>query len=333
MRLPHTARFAAFSSLFALLSLVAAEASAQTTDPRKLAAAQALYDDAYKAMARGDYATACPKLEEVTRLVPEGVGAKLTLAECYEGDGRLASAWMVYLIVNEAAVTMKQPERQRIAEKRAAALKPRLAHLTITLPAAVQATPGLSVRRDDILLGPPQWGLAVPVDKGQHEIVVTAPNMKPWKKTVEVAADGALVTVELPPLEREKPASAPPAARELPLPPPPPRAPFWTPQRVSGVIASGVGIVGLGVGTVFGARALSLKSQSDANGCRENDVCREPGFTQREDARSAGAISTVAFVAGGITLVGGVTLWLTAQRPPHAEVVAGLQGIVVRGAW
>src|SRR5262245_25783154 len=62
----------------------------------KLTEAEALYDAATKAMDGNDYAAACPKLEEVVRLVPHGVGARLTLARCYEGAGRLASAHASY---------------------------------------------------------------------------------------------------------------------------------------------------------------------------------------------------------------------------------------------
>jgi thioredoxin-like negative regulator of GroEL len=86
-----------------------------------VAAAQALYDKAVEQMAAKSFAEACPKLEEVTRLMPEGLGAKLTLAECYEGQGKLASAWLQYALVEAAAGRADQGERQRLAGERAAA--------------------------------------------------------------------------------------------------------------------------------------------------------------------------------------------------------------------
>ncbi|NUO48654.1 MAG: tetratricopeptide repeat protein [Polyangiaceae bacterium] len=87
-------------------------------------AAQQLYDRAVELMGQKNYAEACPKLEEVTRLVPDGFGAKLTLAECYEAQGRLASAWEQYMFVESAASRANQGDRQRLAAERAAALKP-----------------------------------------------------------------------------------------------------------------------------------------------------------------------------------------------------------------
>ena len=38
-------------------------------------------------------------------------------------------------------------------------------------------------------MGTSQWGLEVPVDKGDHDVTVTAPGKKPWKKTAKVKAD------------------------------------------------------------------------------------------------------------------------------------------------
>jgi len=49
-------------------------ARAQTADPDKIAAAQTLYNEAVTLMDAKDYATACPKLAEAVRLVPEGIG-------------------------------------------------------------------------------------------------------------------------------------------------------------------------------------------------------------------------------------------------------------------
>src|SRR5262245_14421848 len=112
--------------------------------------AQALYEQAVAAMDKKDYASACPSLEEVVRLIPEGVGAKLTLAECYEGAGRLASAWTGYALAEAAAAKENQREREQKAHARAEALKPKLARLTIVVPEAVRALPGLAITRDGV---------------------------------------------------------------------------------------------------------------------------------------------------------------------------------------
>src|SRR5690242_14919661 len=125
--------------------LAPAFARAQPVDSRKAAAAQALYDQATSEMDAKRYATACPKLEEVTRLIPEGLGAKLTLGECYESQGRLASAWTQYTLVSASAVKAGQSERSQRAAAKAAAIEPRLARLSLDVPEATRTVSGLAI--------------------------------------------------------------------------------------------------------------------------------------------------------------------------------------------
>jgi len=160
-------------------------------------------------MDANDYATACPKLEEAVKLVPEGIGAKLTLAECYEGIGKLASAWSQYEIGKSLAERAGQKERAERAAARAEALRGRLATLTIEVPEAVQKIPGVTVARAGAALGREQWGMALPVDVGSYEITATAPGYKPWTRNVEVLKDGASASVrvdEIAPIECARPA-------------------------------------------------------------------------------------------------------------------------------
>ncbi len=113
--------FLATASLVSASALRASSAFAQPIDARTMATAQALHDQGLKALDAKDYATACPKLEEVVRLVPDGLGARLSLAECYEGADRLASAWTVYLFVESAAARTHQTSGPRPAGPRARA--------------------------------------------------------------------------------------------------------------------------------------------------------------------------------------------------------------------
>lgn len=137
-----------------VVSLAATASFGQSTDPAKVNAANAIYEQATKAMTAGDYATACPQLEEVVKLVPDGVGGRLTLAECYEKDGRLASAYASYGAAEAAAAVKNDARRRQKARERAAALEPRLAKLTLTVAPAVRALSGLEVRRDGVRVGP-----------------------------------------------------------------------------------------------------------------------------------------------------------------------------------
>ncbi|MBX3224594.1 MAG: hypothetical protein KF795_29030 [Labilithrix sp.] len=78
--------------------------------------------------------------------------------------------------------------------------------------------------------------------------------------------------------------------------------------------AAGAGVIGLGVGAVFGISALMKKG--DAN-CDANGECDDPHLS---DAVSAARTSTIGFIAGGVLLAGGVSLVLFA--PPRVKVVA-----------
>jgi hypothetical protein len=317
-----------------MVSLGAARAWAQASDARALGAAEVLYDEATAAIGRKEWAVACPKLEEVVRLVPEGVGAKLTLAECYEGAGRLASAWSLYVAVEALADKQRQEERRVLAGKRATALKPLLAQITIVVPPATQALAGVEVRRDGVLVGAPQWGVPVPADRGDHEITVTATGRLPWKKTVTIPADKETARVEVGPLALAPVPEAAPngPAPAAPLPPLPP-APFWTGPRIAGVSVGGAGVVVLAAGAVFGAQAIAKKS---AAGCTGNVCPSVPSISLFKDAKSAGNVSTGLLVAGGVLLAGGVVVFVTAPRAPAEPATAvrvAPAGVALEGTW
>jgi len=288
-------------------------AQAQAVDPRTALTAQALYDQASAEMDAKNHASACRKLEEVTRLVPEGIGAKLTLGECYEALGKLASAWSQYALVATLAARVGQPERAQRADLKAAALRPKLASLSIEVPPPVRALPGLAITRDGVLMGEAQWGVPLPVDAGGHEIVVTAAGYRPWKKQAEVVANGAHVVVKVPPLQAEEPAPQALAARPGVVAPLPPDR-TW--QRPVGLAAIAAGGVGLGAGAVLGGLALGRRASSDeGNHCDARNTCDATGLALRREAVGLGNGSTVAFVAGTAVLAGGVVLLLTAPAP------------------
>jgi hypothetical protein len=217
-------RRARTSSLRALLALSIAGAAAspgaaraQGTEAEQRAAAQALFDQANQLMDQKRFDDACPKLEEVVRLQPGGVGAKLALAECYDAGGKLASAWASYLAAETAAAKAGQADRAAKAHARAAALAPRLARLTIVVPDAVKGLRGLEVQRDGLPVGAATWGVPLPVDKGRHVVSAAAAGKEPFSAPVDVTADGQTLTVSVASL-RDAGLSA--ASAPAPAPPP-----------------------------------------------------------------------------------------------------------------
>ena len=96
-------------------------------------AAQALFDQAKKAMAAHNYAEACPKLEESLRM-QEAVGTLLNLADCYEQNMQLASAWAKFHEVAARAHRAGRADVEQMANDRVRQIQERLSFLTIVIP-------------------------------------------------------------------------------------------------------------------------------------------------------------------------------------------------------
>jgi hypothetical protein len=312
-------------------------------------AAQALFDQAKQLMSEGKYGDACPKLEESQRLDP-GSGTLLNLADCYERQGKLATAWTKFLEAASAAQTVGKADREATARERAAGLAKRLGKIVISVSGA--DTPGLAIKRDGNAVGNAQWGVPIPADRGAHTISAEATGRKAWEQKVNVT-DGTVTTVTVPQLDVSAPAApaTPPLAATTPTPAEATATPSTPSQAPSGSSESGglggqrmvaiavgtVGVAGVVVGSIFGLKSKSKHDQA-APLCTNGPGCySDAGVQFRTDARSAGNISTVAFVAGGVGLVGAATLWLTAkphsQVAPTARLGLGLDRVVVEGTW
>ncbi|HWL89455.1 MAG TPA: hypothetical protein VNO21_26810, partial [Polyangiaceae bacterium] len=81
-------------------------------------------------------------------------------------------------------------------------------------------------------------------------------------------------------------------------------------RRWVGIGLVGLGAAGVAAGSIFGLKASS--KWSDAKGQCDSNVCTQDGVSLASDARSAGNISTVAFIAGAVALVTGAVLIITA---------------------
>jgi hypothetical protein len=102
------------------IALPTSIAHAQSADDK--AAAIRLYGEAQSLMDRQDYDGACAKYAESLRL-DQGVGVMLHLADCYEKQGKLASAWEMFGEAGDLATKQKDDERVTVAKKHAAALE------------------------------------------------------------------------------------------------------------------------------------------------------------------------------------------------------------------
>ena len=323
---------------FPTLALVALPHLALAADPPKTdpAAAQVLFYEARTLMQQNKFAEACPKLEESMRL-DAGLGTQFNLADCNEHIGKITSAWAGFLEVAAGSKAANQLDREKVARKRAQALETRLPKLVVDV---VGAPTGLEVMRDGIVVGPAAWGTPIPVDPGTHKLSATAPGKGTWETTV-ATTEGKIVHVSIP---RDLPAApvavAPPAVIGPQLEPRRPRRPtatmattvvtdFPAPvveengsvQRTIGWVVAGVGVVGVGLGAGFGLSSVGKRNESRSH-CVV-DQCDADGVGLRDDAIRNGNIATIAIIAGGAAIAGGLVLVLTAPKTTDSREGAG----------
>jgi len=305
------------------LALTPAPARAAT--PADSAAAQALFEQAKRLLKEGKAAEACPKLEESQRLDP-GSGTLINLARCYEQTDRLASAWNKYLEAAAAALASGNAQREKEARARATALRPTLSELVIEVSPDAKAVSGLEITRDGERVGPAQWGVPIPADTGEHRIAASAPGREAWQSVVVVRGPGGTFAATVPALvpaggvpvvaTQGEPAPAPVATTE-----PAPSSGGLGTQRTIALVAGGVGVAGVIVGSIFGLKSKSDHDEAE-NYCDGSRCTDARGVTAGNAAHSAGNVSTVAMIVGGVGLAAGVTLWLTA---PKARASAALK--------
>jgi len=320
---------ASFGRVVAPLAIVAAamfaagDARAGGDNEGGQAAAESLFQEARKLMDAKKYGEACPKLAASHKLSP-AVGTLLNLADCYEKDGKLASAWARFHEAVALAQRLGRPDREKTARDRADKLEPRLIKLSIL------AKENVEVKLDGNVLDPAVLGSPVPVDPGKHAIEASAKGKKPFTTTLEVSERTKSPSVEIPPLdpipEEKKP---PPPLTE---PPAEERGSDGSTQRIIGVVGMGVGLAGVAVGTVFGLRTSSKWDEAKTH-CNTALECDATGVELTETAKNAGTVSTIAFVAGGVLLAGGAVLFFTAPSRTPVRVGVGPGSVVVGGTF
>jgi serine/threonine-protein kinase len=288
------------------------------------AAAESLFDDALNAMKSGHFSEACPKLEESERIDP-AVGTLLYLAECYEKSGRSASAWATFREAASAAQAQGETERTRVAAARADRLQPSLSKLTLKVAPETLQLPTLRVTRDNLPLAKALFGVAIPVDPGKYRIVASADGYQSYEADIDVLANGDSKSLEIPALvmSTTPPAGAVPVvanaasvgAPNAALPTIDSRSPA-TPAgenhlRTAAYVTGALGVVGLGIGSYFGVRAISKNNDAKSH-CPGGNVCDDAlGETLTTDAQNAAVVSNITIGVGAALVAAGVVLYLT----------------------
>ena len=287
---------ARFGSIALALSLFAPPALGETSTADK-AQAETLFQEAVTLMEERRYPEACRKLEASQEL-DAGIGTLLYLADCYEHEGRNASAWATFREARSQAEASGQVERQRIAEVREKSIALRLSYVTVT----VHPLRGQVVRLGGTKLPAASLGVPIPVDSGFQRLVVTAPGKVPYSKEIVVPSSPTRLTVQVPKLEQAHSSSG---------------------QRAAGYATLGAGVLGLVGGGVFGVIARD-KNDASLDQCTPDDenACSAEGVELRDQAKTFATVSTVSFAAGGALALTGLVLVLSApEDKPGREIV------------
>lgn len=298
--LSTTANVRDASRAFFLLSLLAGwvalprTAAAQGRDP---SAADALFQQARDALARGDGATACARFAESQRLDP-APGTLLNVAKCEEKEGKLATS-LAHL--TEALETLPKDDfRIRYARAQLAALKPRVPTITVRL---ASGGAGARVTRDDIELREGSFGAALPVDPGPHVFVVRMEGHEDTREPITlVEGQQAIVTLAV---GKPKPAAARTAAIAIDTTD---GSGSTRSMAIASFTVAGAGLVtGVVTGLMFADAASTYRAHCDGTGCDDE------GLAAASRGKTLNVVSPLAFGVAALGAGAGVYFWLKAK--------------------
>jgi hypothetical protein len=332
-----TRSFGALTVLLAALSGVGT-AAAQTDEQR--ASARALATEGAAAFNEGRYkdsADLFARAESVMHAPPH----LLFLARSYAKNGQIVKARETYMKIVKEQLAPTAPQAFRDAQTSAQdelrTVEPKIAKLTIQVTGAEDAK-DLSVTIDGTPIPSVMIGIAQPVDPGDHKVsaIATGKRAQPQSVSLKEGERSALtLKLEVDPsaVAPAAPGTAPVVAAPAGAPPAGPAAPppaGGTPTSDTGVSSSGssgmkiagftslgVGVVGLGLGTVFILKAGSKRSDADDlfKTCPDSPsgrICTTDVKGKIEDfdeqADSARTLGIVGFAVGGVGAAVGITL-------------------------
>lgn len=315
------------------LSALLSTAPAHAQD--KVSLAEGLFRDGRQLMQKGDLAAACGKFAESQRL-DASPGTLLNLALCHDKQGRIATAWAEFLQAKRLAATQHRDEVMAEAERRAAALEPKVSYLTIVL---AEKVPGVTVAIDHVKLDSAALGSKIPVDPGERTISISAPGYVPATMKITIGAEHDMQTLNVPRLTK---AAKPPAK---PPPNPAPAKSAQTPAPAAGAkldttsvgshasvlpyVVGGTGVVALGVGTAFGFVARSTYEKADAL-CPSHTGCTSEAVDKRKQAGTQANVANVAIPLGVVGVGVGVVMLLTGSSH-HAAAARVTHGLRIGG--
>lgn len=284
---------------------------ASDTSPAALVAARELFREATADADAGRHAIALGKFQRVAR-IRESAAVRFNVGQCEERLGRIASALASYeLAVRRAQQEPRGEEIVRMARAASEPLRARSPRLTITTGATLPKD--LTVLLDGAPVPSASFGVALPVDPGEHVVAADASGHAPraWTVTLTerhaetidvILGDG----VDAGP----GPASSGARAAEADYAAPQGSTGWWTPRRDLGLASLTVGVAAAVVSAVFVVRhndAVSDLRVACEDGCPEARhgelaTTRDAAVRDQTLAIAAGVGSGALLITGGLLL-------------------------------
>jgi hypothetical protein len=288
------------------------------------AEAEILFREGKALLAKGEVAKACAAFDASQNLDP-GVSTQLNQANCREKNQQLATAWGLFLKVQQQlrnATDETSRQLRAVAADRAGKLEPRLSTLTITVPAANQVA-GLEIKRDDAAIEVGAWERPLPVDGGTYRLSARAPGHQPWTTTVTVANEGDRKTVDVPALKKvvvaaNNAVAAPRVADSAPA-----TRPAHSRTAPLVLVGSSVVLASAAVGFALWGDSLYRQAKTEPNDAEQRSLWKSAN--NRRYIAEGMAVASAACA--------GVSLWLYWRRGRSEPRGAATSSLDVAPAW
>ena len=290
----------------ALAAPVSAQTAPRPAQTRDAATAEALFRQGRLALDSGQYQDACPRFAESQRLDP-AAGTLMNLATCEEKLGKLASAWQHW---REAIDALPGgDDRIPFAQSRVSELEKKLPRLTVIVDGPIEKSS--RVLRDETEIGVAAQGVPLPVDPGEHLVLLRTPGRFDGLAKISVAeGESKQIAVKMGAVD---PVAAAKIAEQ--------EARGGSSQRTAGWVVGGVGAAGLVTAGVSGLVLIS-KRNTVQNECDANKSCSADGLDAASAGKTLKAVNTIAWVVAGAGLGIGAYLVLSSSRSKPTAVLA-----------
>ena len=259
--------------------------TAKAPDKKTKDLARKAYGEGEKAYAAGDYSAAYAGYSKANELIPSP-HASYWASRSLDQAGKAEDAITGY------EALLADPTASKIGEEKLGDARARLATLKAAQVGEITvstAAPGAVLLVD----GVPQPGplpTVLKLSPGPHKLTLTAEGYEPKEVDLQVQA-GTQVQQSIEMAPHVVAVAAVPVAEPPPPPPPPPAEKH---SKVPAYVTLGIAAGGAVVGSIFGAKALSSKSDFDNN----------PTTEHADDTERNALIADMAF---GVALTLGVT--------------------------